>query len=182
MRNIKTIFLTLLALAFFFTASAYSAEVGKIGIIDFQKILTTSAMGKAAKAEIDKKGKAMDAELKKRGAEIQDAKQQLERESMVMSKDMQDKKARELQINILDYKDLQQKYMTEFKSNETQLIKGIQASVIDIVEQIGKREGYLMILERREAGVIYARSGIDITDQVIQALNATAPKKTGKKG
>jgi outer membrane protein len=182
MRNIKTVVLTVLAFVFFFTTSAYCAEAVKIGIIDFQKVLTTSNMGKAAKAEIDQKGKAMDAELKKKGAEIEDTKQKLERESMVMSKDMRDKKERELQINIFDYKNLQQKYMTEFKSYEAQLIKGIQSSVIDIVEQIGKKDGYTMIVEKREAGVIYAKSSIDITDQVIATFNASSPKKTGKKG
>ncbi len=181
MRNLKTILLTLLTFVFFFTASAYSAEADKIGLINFQEILKTSDMGMAAKAQIDKKGQAMNAELKKKGAEIEAAKQQLERESMVMTKDMQERKERELQINILDYKDLQQKYMTDFKSNENQLIRGIQVAVLHIVEQIGKKEGYTVILERRQAGVIYARKGIDITSQVIAALNAMA-KKTGKKG
>ena len=37
--------------------SLHSADVAKIGIIDFQKILETSSAGKKAQAEISKQGK-----------------------------------------------------------------------------------------------------------------------------
>jgi len=47
----------------------------------------------------------------------------------------------------------------------------IKGDVFQIVEEIGKREGYLLILERRVGGVVYAPNAIDITDRVIETYN-----------
>ena len=41
-----------------------------------------------------------------------------------------------------------------------------------MVEEIGKNKGFLLILEKREAGIVYAPDTIDLTDQVIQRFNA----------
>lgn len=52
-----------------FTAvSAFSANNAKIGIIDFQKILTTSSQGKLVTEEMNKKGKEMEEDVEKKGA------------------------------------------------------------------------------------------------------------------
>jgi outer membrane protein len=48
--------------------------------------------------------------------------------------------------------------------------------VVELVQDIGKKEGYTMIVEKRTGGVVYAPMSIDITDTVIQAYNAEAPK------
>ena len=71
MRNCKMLMVTMIFSIFFFVTSSYGADVAKIGVIDFQRILETSSAGKYAQAEINKKGKQMEADLKKRGAEIE---------------------------------------------------------------------------------------------------------------
>ena len=45
------------------------------------------------------------------------------------------------------------------------------------VEEIGKKERYTLIMERKVGGVMYAPSAIDITDKVIRKLNALEQKK-----
>ena len=60
-----------------FVPFAGAADVAKIGIVDFQKVLQNSSAGKYAQAEINKKGKAMEAELEKKGADIEERKKQL---------------------------------------------------------------------------------------------------------
>ena len=52
--------LSLLGLA----AASHSADVAKIGVVDFKKILETSNAGKSAQAEINKHGKKMEEDLK----------------------------------------------------------------------------------------------------------------------
>jgi outer membrane protein len=70
--------------------------------------------------------------------------------------------------------------MAEFKNYEKRLISRIRKQVFDIIEGIGKKEGYLLILEKREAGVMYYPNTIDITDQLIQKYNANFASKTEK--
>ncbi|NJL60143.1 MAG: OmpH family outer membrane protein [Desulfobacteraceae bacterium] len=137
--------------------SAYSAE-GKIGMVDFQKVLATSNAGKAAKEQITKEGKKMEDDLKGRVDEIEELRKKFEKESPVMSKEARDEKQRDIRIKAGDIQSLQKKYADEFKTFEGKLIKQIQKDVFDIVEDIGKKDGYTMIIEKG-AGLICAGVG-----------------------
>ena len=52
----------------------------------------------------------------------------------------------------------------------------MQKAVFEIVQEIGKKEGYLLIIEKSNAGVIYNPESIDITDKVITAYNKKSAK------
>jgi outer membrane protein len=160
-----------------FISKAFAADETKIGLIDFQKILTTSEAGKVAQGKIEEKGKALEAELKTKGAAIEEEKARYEREAAVMSKEARSEKERELKIKILDIQDLEAKYKADFNAFSQELINQFKADVLTVVDQIGKKEGFLLILEKRESGVVYATSTIDITDKVIQQYNGTYSKK-----
>ena len=70
--------------------------------------------------------------------------------------------------------------MDNLKDLNLKLSDRIKKDVFDIVEEIGKREGYLLILERRFGGVVYAPNAIDITSKVIQRYNALDAKRKEK--
>jgi len=169
-------FITLLAMI---PNVSHGADVAKIGIIDFQRILETSDAGKAAQARINDRGKLMERELKQKGAEIEELRKRLEREALVMSKQMREEKERQIRININDLKAMQTKYINEFKAKEGELIQGIQKEVFKMVEDIGNKEGFLLILEKREAGVVYGPNTIALTDRIIQLYNADYAKHGG---
>jgi outer membrane protein len=164
-----------------FVASSFGADVAKIGIVNFQTILEKSDAGKMAMAEINKHGKELEANLKKKGKEIEEAKSKLEREALVMSKDMREEKEREIRINTNDLKILQNKYTADLRQLEAKLVRDIQKEVLEIVADIGKKEGFLVIFEKREAGVMYSPDTIDITDQLIQKYNSIFSQKSSKK-
>jgi outer membrane protein len=182
MRNCKMMMVTIAFSILFFVASSYGADVAKIGVVDFQKILEKSDAGKKATEEINKRGKEMETDLKKRGEEIDAKKKKMEREALVMSKEMRDEKEREIRININDFKSLKTKYMNDFKQHEAILVRDIQKQVLELVTEMGKKEGFLIIFEKREAGVLYAPDTIDITDRLIQQYNAKFSQKASKKG
>ena len=164
-----------------FVASSFGADVAKIGIVNFQTILEKSDAGKMAMAEINKHGKELEANLKKKGKEIEEAKSKLEREALVMSKDMREEKEREIRINTNDLKILQNKYTADLRQLEAKLVRNIQKEVLEIVADIGKKEGFLVIFEKREAGVMYSPDTIDITDRLIQKYNSIFSKKSSQK-
>ena len=149
----------------------HAANVAKIGLVDFQKVLDNSNAGKAAQAEINKKGTQMEAEIKRMGQEVETLKDKLEREALVMSREARDEKERELRIKVSDLRALQNKHMQTFKEAERNLIQKIQKEVMDLVKEIGSKEGYQLILEKRETGAVYFLDSMDITDQVIKAYN-----------
>lgn len=175
MRAIKFASMILLLVIFFFSNPAWAADVAKIGVIDLQKILEVSEAGKSIQAELKEEKDKMESDLKEKGAEIETIRKRLERESMVMSKEMREEKEREQRIKINDFKSLQQKYRTELQKLEVELMNQLKADINELVEGIGKNEGYLLIVNK--FGVLYSPSSIDITDKLIQKLNAKGTKK-----
>ena len=178
MRALKFAYTMLFLVIFFFSNPSLAADVAKIGVIDLQKILEVSDAGKSIQAELKKEKDKMESDLKEKGAEIETIRKRLERESMVMSKEMREEKEREQRIKINDFKSLQQKYRSELQKLEAELMNQLKADINEIVESIGKNEGYLLIVNK--FGVLYSPSSIDITDQLIQKLNTKATKKKGK--
>jgi len=179
MRTCKVIFVATV-FCFCLLASSYGADVAKIGIVDFQRILKTSSAGKKATAEINNQGKKIEANLKKKGEEIEATKNKLEREALVMSKEMREEKEREIRIKINDFKSVQKRYVAEFKEHEKKLVGRIQEELLTIIEETGKQEGFLLILEKREAGVMYSPNTIDITDRLIQKYNVNFARNAEK--
>jgi len=180
MRTCKVIFVATV-MCFCLLASSYGADVAKIGIVDFQRILKTSSAGKKATDEINKQGKKIEADLKKKGEEIEATKNNFEREALVMSKEMREEKEREIRINVNDFKILQKRYVAEFKEHEKRLVGRIQEEMLTIIDEMGKQEGFLLILEKREAGVMYSPNTIDITDRLIQKYNSNFARNAGKR-
>ena len=61
------------------------------------------------------------------------------------------------------------------------LVSRIQTDVVKLVEEVGKKEGFLLIIEKREAGVMYSPSTIDISDKIIQLYNQQYTEEMSKK-
>ncbi len=137
----------------------------RIGVIDFQRVLKESRAGIAAQDEIKRKADELESGLRAKGEEIDALQKQLEREALVLSQEKRQEKERDIRIKINDAKTLQKTYRDDFKIFEVQLIKRIQKEFFDLVESIGKRDGYTMILEK--VGVLYIQDSVDITDRLI---------------
>jgi outer membrane protein len=175
MKAFKFAWVILLLMFVFLNSHILAADVAKIGVIDLQKILENSNFGKSIQADLKKEKEKMESDLKQKGSEIEKIRQRLERESMVMSKEMRDDKEREQRIKINDFKTLQKRYRSDLQKLEANLMNQLKADIKELVETIGKKEGYLLIINK--FGVLYAPGSIDITDKLIQKLNASFAKR-----
>jgi outer membrane protein len=177
MRNFKMIFCLVCIAIFFQFDLALAADVAKIGVVDLQRVMETSNAGKAAQAQIKTQKDKMETDLKGKGAEIEQIRQRLEREAMVMSKESREEKEREARIKLNDFKTLQKKFRNDLQQLEKKLVTELRDDTISLVDEIGKKEGYLLIITR--VGVLYSPNSIDITDQLIKRLNERYAKKSG---
>jgi len=170
------LFLKIAFFIFIFCGFSYAADVAKIGVVDFQKILETSKVGQAAQNEIKSQGEKMEVTLKDKGEEIENLKKKLEREALVIDREARSDREREIRIKINDLKALQKKYVADFRDLEARMIERIRKQLDNIINNIGKSDGYLLIIEKNQAGVLYCPNKIDITEKVIKDYNATLSK------
>ncbi|MEA3436472.1 MAG: OmpH family outer membrane protein [Thermodesulfobacteriota bacterium] len=170
MRFLKIIFAVIFISTFVFIFSSNAADVAKIGVVDFQRIFKNSSAGKALQAELKGQFNKMQAELETKKSEIEEIQKNIERQAAVMSKDVREEKKRELQIKIYDFKNLEKKYRSELRKDERIKLMKIQDKALIIAQEIGKKEGYLIIIDKSVA--IYVPKTLDLTDKVIQEYNA----------
>jgi len=176
--KIRNLILALTILLLALSGVSYGAEVQKIVVIDLQKIIDTSNAGKRSSEEIKSQGKKMETTLKDKGTEIEELKTELDQKALVLSDEARQDKENDLRERITQLKALQRRYQDVLRDLNTNLSKQIMEDVFQIAEDIGKREGYTLIIDRRAGGVIYAPNAIDITDKVIEAYNALDAKRS----
>ena len=178
MRSTKAMFTTGLAVLLLLAGGpAFSADPVKIGVVDLQKILETSNSGKAAQNELKVQRDKMQADMKQRGNEIQEIESRMQREAMVMSRETREEKEREHRIKVSDFQALQRKYQSDLQEVERKLMGKLQNEITSLVSDIAKKDGYLLVISN--IGVIYSLPSVDITERLIQELNAKSGKKTG---
>ena len=171
----KSKMLTLFLVVSWLATPCLAADVAKIGVVNIQKVLMTSSAGKLAKAQINKKAREMENNLTVKKEEIEKLKETLEREALVMDKETRDERERDIRIKINDIKSLKNKYENDLKKIESNVVKRIQADVRVIIQELGKKGGYLLIIVNNV--VLYSPTSIDVTDELIQAYNNVLAEK-----
>ena len=92
----------------------------------------------------------------------------MKKQSLMLSFDAKEDKRKELGKRSRHYKYLENEFLQEQKELQMELVRVVGQEIQKIVEDIGKRQGYLMILEKRAVGVLYNDDKIDITDEIIR--------------
>ena len=172
------VFASIITVLVAFSGIALGADAPKIGVIDFKAILEKSKSGLKAQEEIKIEGQKMEKDFKAKTEEIEKLEAQLERESMVMSNEKREEKLREIRIKRNDLKGLRKQYMEKLRRLEAQIVGRIEKEVVKVVNEIGKADGYTLILDRRIGGVVFAPDAIEITDKVIEEHDKRAGKKS----
>jgi outer membrane protein len=155
---------------------AFGADAPKIAVVNLQTVLETSVPGKAAQNELKTQKDKLEADLKQKGNELQELEKRLQREAMVMSKESREDKERELRIKASDLQALQKKYRSDLQDLERRFMGQLQKDISELVAEIGKKEGYVLIVSN--IGVLYSLPAMDITNRLIQDLNAKSGKKS----
>ena len=157
---------------------ATGADAPKIAVVNLQTVLETSVAGKAAQNELKTQKDKLEADLRQKGNDLQELEKRLQREAMVMSKETREEKEREFRIKASDFQALQKKYRGDLQDLERTLMGELQKDISALVDEIGKKEGYLLVISN--IGVLYHQPAADITNRLIQELNAKPVKKPGQ--
>ncbi|HCY87209.1 MAG TPA: hypothetical protein DHV36_18895 [Desulfobacteraceae bacterium] len=169
--------LAILTLLTLMTGTAFSADVAKIGVISFETVLKQSSAGKVMQSELKAHWNKLKEKLETEKKRIDEMALAFEREKLVLSPEKQRNREREIRDQYGDLKKTSADYTADMRIMEAKRVNQMQKEVFKIVNELGKKEGYLMILERKIGGVIYAPDHVDITESVINAYNKSFSKK-----
>ncbi|MEJ2201036.1 MAG: OmpH family outer membrane protein [Desulfuromonadaceae bacterium] len=156
-------------------SSAFSAE-SKVGYVDLQKALNFSAAGKAAKETITAKVKEFEGKIEGKKAELQKLKEELEKQAILLSEQARSDKERDYQQKLKDFQRYTKDALEELQRADADYTRQILEKILKVVQEVGEKEGYAMILEKSESSLLYADEKIELTEKVIKAFDAQQEK------
>lgn len=175
MKGLKGLFLALVTMVILFPAAPLAAQAVKIGVVDLQKFQKNSKSFQKASLSVKKKFDDMQQKLNDERATLGRLEEDFKKQTMMLSLDAQEDKKRELEKKQRHFKFMYDDFTQEMKETEMDAIKKIMKELEKIVEKIGEKEGYSVILERRTLGLLYFNNTIDLTERVTDAYDKQNP-------
>ena len=161
--------------------SAQSAQ--KVGVIEVQRIVQDSAVGKESLARIQKVSAAKQEDLTKRQTELRDLEKRIQEQGKSLSEDAMEKLQKDYQQKALDLKRFQDDAQRELEELQRRELTELEKKVLPVIEAVSKELGYSLVFNKFQSGLLYADEAVDITAAVIQKFNtaiAAAPKSDAK--
>jgi outer membrane protein len=146
------------------------ADGAKIAVVDMQHAVMQTEDGIRAQATLKKLFDRRQQELDAKQTELQGARGDIEKQSMVLSHEALTKRTEDWQRRMIE---LQQKYLEynkELQSKQGEKTAPIIKKMVGIIGKIAKKNGYELIVDKQV--VHYARPDLDLTEQVVQTYNS----------
>jgi len=173
---------------------AETAEAQKIGVVDLQAVLDQSVRGRSAKDRLRDLGDRLQQEIKsklefkrqkeeelqKLQTEFRTQKDLLTEQARAAKDEDYRRRARELKRFIDDTNRFTEDATQEFREREIRETQALLLIVRKVVQEIGEREGYNLVLEGNEntAVVLYFNKTIDITPKIVQRFDQIPAEQT----
>jgi outer membrane protein len=141
--------------------------VPKIAVIDIQRVMTESAPGRAALAELQAFARQQEAKLGAKRGEVR----RLQTEMQAGRGTLPEEQLRDLQRQIEDQtretKRMTEDMQREYTSRRDKALEGIDKQIVPLIQEMGREGGYTMIFRKFESGLLYAAEEVEITEAVI---------------
>lgn len=153
----------------------------KIAFVDVSRVLARSAAGVAAREQLEREKAAMQREMDARRQELEKLRDELDKRGPLMTADARREKEEQLDRKRRDAARLADDFQRDLVRKEQQLAQKVLQELRGVIERVGRQRGFYMIVEARNAGVLYAAAEADITDEIIRAYDQEAAGRLKKK-
>ncbi len=171
--RVTIVVLLLFAVGGVFTGGVYSQNLNmKIACVDIQRAINECSAGKEAKKALTKEAEKVQNLIFEKQKELQEMKESLDKQSLMLNIDARAAKEKELQAKVRDYQRWGEDVQNEMNQKKMEMERALFISLQKVIQKLGTDEGYTLILEKNETIVLFASKPIDITDLVIKAHDA----------
>ena len=164
---------TIMLLIAIFVLNAFAFSEVKIGVINPQKIMDNTKKGLAIQKRLEKlqgekqqKINAMQEEIKKLQKDLM---------SPALNNEARQKKNIELQEKQKTFKRYVEDARNEFARESKKEFLNLEKELLPLIENLGRQKGFTIIIDITRPGVVYYDAAIDITADVIKAVDAKYP-------
>jgi outer membrane protein len=140
-------------------------------VVDTQRVINESIIGKAARSNLEAQIKKGQAKLSGSKSEFEKQRSDLERQSSILSGQALEEKREALAKKQVDLQRTVQDLQDDLaRKNDAEISKVIEQISL-VVKELAKAKGYTFVFERDKQLVVYSSERIDITPEVVEALD-----------
>jgi outer membrane protein len=156
----------LLAAALVLTPMWAAAAEFKVGVVDGMDVVSKSAEGKRVQDNIKRKSEELGKPFALKRQDLGKEVEEFQKQAAVMKEDARKRKAEELEKKMADFQKQgsdAEKQLQQFQEKElAPLFQKLESAVKTVAQQ----EKLDMVLDKRNAGLLYMDPKLDITDKV----------------
>ncbi len=164
-------FLMLFFLNTLFLVSFAFAQNLKIGVIDIKKVVNESKYGQEVMKKLQERYNELSKKLQAKAKELDALKKEIETKSSLWSREVREKKQREYEKKLREFRALQEDSQYEMQELQKKLLNPVFDELEKIVKEFIKKEGYDLVFEKNQPGLYYASSKIDLTEKIIKLFD-----------
>lgn len=168
-----------LVLLCFYSSSGWSQDSLKVGVVDLQRVISESQVGRKSRERFQGEVKSVETDLLKEKQLLERLKSDLEKQGMLLREAERQEMEKQFQRKYRDYLRSMEDSQEGLRQREKEMTAQILAELRDIVVEIGKKDNFTLIVERSQT--IYNGDVLDITDKVKELYDQRSAK-TGAPG
>jgi outer membrane protein len=160
-------------------APAPAAGSAKIGVIEVQRIVQESAVGKESLARVQKLQQAKQEDLQKRQKDLRDLEQKIQDQGKSLSEDAMEKLQKDYQGKAVELKRFQDDAQRELEEAQRKELGDLEKRIMPVINDVAREQGYQLVFNKFNSGLLFADDkSVDLTEAVITRFNSqiAAPK------
>jgi outer membrane protein len=159
-------------------ASAQAAPATKIGVVNFAKLIQDSPQAKVTLKALEDEFSPRQRDLVAKQTELKDRQAKLQKDSPVMGAEERRNAESKFRDDERDLGRRQNEFLEDFNVRRNEELATLQRELLKEVQAFGKQRGYDLIVGE---GVLYAAQSIDLTAQLLEAIETSYKNKAAGK-
>jgi outer membrane protein len=160
--------------------SQAGAHPFKVGVIEIQTAILSTKDGQKATQDFAVRFDPRKKELEQKGAEIKDLQDKLQRGGAAMADAAKQDIERTLEQKTKSYKRDMEDANAEFQAEQSKVLDDLGQKMMQVIERYAQANGYAVIIDvsNPQTPVMYASSASNITKEIVDMYDKTAPSAT----
>ena len=143
----------------------------RIGVVDLDQAITSTNEGRAAREEFERKKRSAEQMIIPLMERYQEKMKEFEAKKFVLSDDARFQKQLDMAELQNQIENKRKEVQGQLQVDRERLIAPLRNKLVDIVESVGREEGFSLILHRNAPGIMYSKETLDVTDVIIERFN-----------
>jgi outer membrane protein len=159
-----------------------SGTPGKIGLVNIQEAILSTAEGKKSMAELQKKYQPRQQEVQKLQDDARAISDQLQKQAATLSDDEQRRLNRDLEEKQKLLKRSTEDAQADYAIDRDEMVRRIGQKMVKIIDDYARQNGFSLVIGSDQVPIYYAAKELDLTEEVVRLYDAANPSEAVTSG